>query len=280
MINGNKINEVTSILKQLVIGRYSIALAGAHAKATVDEESDIDIYLFVEETKPYEERLTIIKQFADLNRPIYMSKQFDEAQWGGSLDFYYQGTPIEVVIRTFANEEKRIHECMQGTFEIIPATWTSNGYYTFIYLSELSFIVPLDDSTHFINNWKDQIKDYPLLLKKAIIKRFYARANVWLNNFHYKSAIHRLDTLFTAPIVLHTILDMIQIIYALNEKYYMGDKKCQQALEKLDYCPKVLLDNLPFLLSTENDANYLNKQHELLCVIRDDLKNEINKVIY
>ncbi|MFA7126406.1 MAG: nucleotidyltransferase domain-containing protein [Bacilli bacterium] len=280
MKNNSKINEVVNMLKKLVNNRYSIALAGAHAKETADEQSDIDIYLFVDETKPYQERLDIVKQFADSNRSVYVSKQFDEAPWGGSIDFYYQGTPIEVVIRTFVNVERRIKECIQGTFEIIPAAWTSNGYYTFIYLSELSFIIPLDDATEFIKHSKEQIKNYPLLLKKAIIKRFYSRANVWLDNFHYISAIRRIDLLFTTPIVLHTILDMIQVIYALNEKYYMGDKKLQQALEKLNYCPNLLIDNLQFLLSTTYNADYLGKQHQLLCMIRDDLKSEINKLMY
>ncbi|MDD4212877.1 MAG: nucleotidyltransferase domain-containing protein [Bacilli bacterium] len=278
-IINNKINEIVDMLKKLVIGRYSIALAGAHAKGTADEASDIDIYLFVDETKSYQERLDIVKKIADVNRPIYVSKQFDEAPWGGSIDFYYHGTPIEVVVRTFSHIEKRLHECTLGIFEIIPAAWTSNGYYTFIYLSELSFIVPLDDSTNFIAYCKEQVKDYPLLLKKAIIKRFYSRSNIWLNNFHYKSAIQRMDVLFTTPIVLHTVLDMIQVIYALNDKYYMGDKKIQQSLETLNYCPNILIENLQFLLSTGYNVDYLNKQHEILCVIRDNLKNEMNKVM-
>ncbi len=275
----NKINDIVNMLKTVAIGRCSIALAGAHAKGVADDDSDIDIYLFVDDTKPYQERLDIVKTFADFDKPIYISKQYDDTPWGGNMDFHYQGIPVEVVVRTFANVEKRINECFEGYFEIIPATWTSNGYYTFIFLSEISFIVPVYETDNFIGYYKDKLQEYPSLLKKTIIKRFYFRANTWLDNFHYKSAVKRKDVLFTSPIVMHTILDMIQIIYALNEKYFTGDKKLYDSLKQLKYCPIELIDNLQFLLSTSFDFEHLNKQHELLCTIRDNIKKEINKQI-
>ena len=47
-----KINDITTILKQTVEGKCAIALAGAHAKGVADAASDLDIYIFAEKEKP------------------------------------------------------------------------------------------------------------------------------------------------------------------------------------------------------------------------------------
>lgn len=270
----NKINKITDILKSTVTGECTIALAGAHAKGESDFDSDIDFFMFVNELKPFEERQGIIQESSDEGANLWVSETLD-FPWGGSMDFTFDGTPVEVTVRTISQTEKRINECLEGQFEIIPQTWTSNGYYSYIYLSELSFIKPIWDPNGFIADYQNLIKIYPSKLKKAIIDCFFARANTWINNFHYSSAIKRMDLLFTGPIVLHTILDIIQVIFALNEKYFTGDKKLEAALVKMPYCPKDLLENLEFLLSAPRCQESLEKQ----CSILRDIVNDVERVI-
>ncbi|MCL2507700.1 MAG: DUF4037 domain-containing protein [Oscillospiraceae bacterium] len=267
----NIINELTAVLKRTANGSCSIALAGAHTKGTADADSDLDFYMIVEDVKPYGEILEIIQSVADNVFSIYISSDFDETPYGGSIDFRYQGIPIETTVHTASRLSQRVNECLDGKFEIIPQTWTSNGYYTFIYLSELHFIQPLYDPNEVIKTYKSKLKQYPEKLRESIVDCFFERANTWLNNFHYESAIQRSDVLFTAPIVLHTILDMIQVIFALNRKYFYGDKKLQSALARMPYCPVELLDNLEFLLSASSDSNILEKQCAILRDIRDEL---------
>lgn len=97
------------------------------------------------------------------------------------------------------------------------------------------------------------------------------RANTWIDNFHYESAVRRADILFTAPIVLHTVMDMIQVIFALNRVYFTGDKKLEAALSKMECCPAALRSNLAFLLSTPRDPEQLDLQRQLLRQVRDEL---------
>lgn len=274
----DKINRVVEMLKSTVNGDCALALAGAHAKGTTDIDSDIDIFMFVADPKSFEERFKIIKEFSDVGTTPWVSDKFDYP-WGGSMDFSFEGTPVEIVIRTLPQMEKRIIECLNGQFEIIPQSWTSNGYYTFTYFSELSFIKPIWDPNGLIKNYQKQTKSYPPKLKKAIIDCFFTRANTWINNFHYDSAIRRTDLLFTSSIVLHTILDIIQVIFALNEEYFAGDKKLEASLSKLPYCPKELLENIEFLLSTSRNTKQLQKQHDILCCIINDVEIMINQSI-
>lgn len=264
-----KLRSLTQILKQTVRGSCAIALAGAHAKGMADPDSDIDIYLFAEEERPFAQRQQIIASAADPGTNFWVSPSFDDAPWGGSMDFSYQGTPVEVVGRTLSRMDQVLDECLEGTFSILPATWTSNGYYTYIYLSELSFLKLLWDPQGILARYQAKAAVYPEALRRRILEVFLERAGTWMGNFHYESAVKRGDRLFSAPIVLHTLLDMIQVVFALDRVYFPGDKKLEQALRQLPGCPKLLLEELPTLLS--GDPGDFPRQKEILYQLWQEL---------
>ena len=60
-----KITELVEYLKGTVEGKCAIALAGAHAKGAADASSDIDIYVFAERAKPFEERKALLSAIAE-----------------------------------------------------------------------------------------------------------------------------------------------------------------------------------------------------------------------
>ncbi|MGN1048571.1 MAG: DUF4037 domain-containing protein, partial [Eubacteriales bacterium] len=207
---------------------------------------------------------------------VSVSGSFDAAPYGGSIDFYYNGIPVETTVKYFSNIKRRIDECLDGHFEIIPQTWTSNGYYTYICLSEISAIKPVFETDGFIKEQKRRTQQYPEALRKTILGCFMARACTWMNNFHYDSAINRADYMFCAPIVLHTVFDLIQVIFAINRVYFFGDKRLEKALLDLPYCPASLTDNLLFLMQSSTDIEQLQKQHEILKGIIEELNKKID----
>lgn len=260
-----KIKDLVEHLKNTAEGKCAIALAGAHAKGAADASSDIDIYIFAERAKPWEERTALLSAIADPGTTPWVDKCFDAAPWGGGMDFRYQGTPVEAVGRTIARMEQVIGDCLAGKYEIIPATWTSNGYYTFIYLCELSFLKPVWDPDGILAAWQTKTAVYPEPLRRAIMTDFLGRSGTWMENFHYESAVRRGDILFTAPIVLHTLMDMVQVVFALNRTYFTGDKKLEAALAKLPVCPDALRpESLDLLLTAPRDPQILEEQRQLL----------------
>ncbi len=271
-----KIDRLVQIILKTLDGKCAIALAGAHAKGTADESSDIDLYIYAEGAKPWEERRAIIAAAADPGTGFWVDESFESNPWGGSMDFQYQGTPVEATARTLGYTRRIVADCLEGRYRIIPATWTSNGYYTFIHLCELSFVRPIHDPDGVLAQLQEQARVYPPKLKRAIYQDFMGRASTWLWNFHYDSAIARQDLLFCAPIVQHTVLDMVQVIFALNERYFTGDKKLEKALRSMEYCPAALLENLEFLLTTPRDASLLARQRTLLREIYGELRESAN----
>lgn len=266
-----KIETVVQLMKQTAAGPCAVAIAGAHAKGTADSSSDLDVFMFADAYKSYEERCRLIKAVADPNMPIWISKDAEAAPWGGSMDFGLGGTPVEVNFRTFAMTDRIVADCMDGKFEIIPATWTSNGYYTFIYLSELHFIKPVWDPESRLSAYRQKVSVYPEPLRQSIIQTFMARAGTWLNNFHYDTAIKRCDALFIAPILVHALMDMTQVIFALNRKYFTGDKKLKKQLLAMPICPSILKNELAFLLNADQNEEGFARQREILRAAREEL---------
>lgn len=259
-----KIHTLVELLKETTQGKCAIALAGAHAKGTADASSDIDLYVLAEQAKSREQCVELIRSIADPGTTPWVD-DFDAAPWGGGMDFVYQGTPVEAVGRTLPRMDQVIGDCLKGKFEIIPATWTSNGYYTFIYLCELSFIKPVWDPDGVLAAYQKKVSVYPEPLRRAIMETFLGRAGIWMDNFHYESAIRRGDVLFTTPIVLHTVMDMVQVVFALNRIYFTGDKKLEAALANMPYCPEALRpEQLDILFTASRNPKHLEQQRQLL----------------
>ena len=256
--------ELVEVMKTVTASECSIALAGSRAYGRADDESDIDIYMLVDDVKHHDEIVEIIKTIADKNADISVSASFDFAPYGGGIDFRYHGIPVEVTVKYYSMIKKRLDDCLEGKFEIIPQTWTSNGYYTYISASEIDFIKPIWDPSGFIAEYKEKFRIYPEKLRRSIISRFMERAYTWINNFHYESAIRRGDFMFTSACVLHTVHDLIQVIFALNRVYFKGDKKLETAIKRLPYCPREFADNLLFLMQASDDRKILEKQYEIL----------------
>ena len=266
------ITDIAETLKQITTGECSIALAGSRAYGGADDESDIDIYMLVDDVKPHDEIVAIIKTIADEDSGVSVSASFDFAPYGGGIEFTYQGVPVEVTVKYYTMIKQRLDDCLEGRFEVIPQTWTSNGYYTYISASEISFIEPVYDPTGFVAECKDKLRVYPEKLRRSIISCFMERAYTWINNFHYESAIRRGDFMFTSACVLHTVQDLIQVIFAVNRVYFKGDKKLELAIKELLYCPKEFSDNLLFLMQASEATEHLQKQYEIL----RDTVNELN----
>ena len=122
----------------------------------------------------------------------YVAEDVTQFPWGGSIDFVYEGSPVEVTVRTMDQAEAVVSQCLEGKIQVYPAAWTTNGYYNYIYLAEFSFLRPLDDSTGFLARCRAQCEPYPPRLQAAVVRHFLAQGSMWLGNFHYDSAIHQM----------------------------------------------------------------------------------------
>jgi hypothetical protein len=264
------INALLPVYRAAVQGRYAIALAGAHAKGHWDAGSDIDIFLLADELKPLEERQALVSDLGGSSR--YIEDQLDQNIWGSSMDFVYQGIPVETTVRSIQRMQSVVTDCAAGRFHVAPTIWTVQGYYDFAYLAEASFLQPLDDPWGILAGIKALVDPYPQEFRRAAVDYFLPRAGYWMESFHYLSAIERADFVYTSGILQQSFHHLVQVLFPLNERFFSGDKRIAVQLSQLPFCPPALLDQLDFLLGTPRQVADLRCQRDLFRQILDEVK--------
>lgn len=97
--------------------------------------------------------------------------------------------------------------------------------------------------------WKKEVSHYPEALRQSALHRFMREAAFWPNNPHYLSAIERVDLIYATAIVQHTLHALIQVLFALNREYFLGEKQLAPAMDKLSLRPQGLSDRIRHMLN-------------------------------
>lgn len=253
------------LLRQFVRGEYGIALGGAHAKGVDDPESDIDLYVFARNILPSDERHKLCENFGVDSTTL--TAWGDDAEFiQAGTDFYFQGKKIECWFRNIDYIDAIIAECQAGIVKHSLLTWTVMGFYNHCTLSDLHNMCPLDDPHGVLARWQSEVGVYPPKLREAIISRYTRAAQFWPDNFHYKSAVERDDAIYTAGIVQQVIHNLIQVVFALNQAYFPGDKKLVVAMSHLAIKPERFTERIHQLLFPGANPNpaMLNEQRQAL----------------
>ena len=266
--------ELLPLVRQFARGEYAIALGGAHAKGTADSESDLDLYLFANSVLPTDERTRMTVAFSPEVTGAY-SWQDDLPFSDTGTDFYFRGMRVEVWLRNAERIERTIAECLDGVLKRDLVTWTTTGFYNHCALSDVKVMVPLEDPFGIIARWKSQVGGYPRKLRDAIIAQHLPAARFWPDNFHYKSAVERVDVIYATGIVQQVMHNLLQVLFALNESYFPGDKNLGVALDHLPRQPAEVRRKVESLLWPAAPATRetLRAQAEALRSLLEDVKS-------
>ena len=270
---GAVVGELAPLVRSLGRGRYGIALGGAHAKGVDDAESDIDIYLFADEALPNDERARLCREFSPHIDAVVAWGDTANFEQAGS-DFHYGGRKVECWLRGIRYVSDIIAECRAGIVRHSLVTWTVMGYYNYCTLSDLDKLVVVDDPHGVLANWKAAVRPYPPELRRAIVARFMQAALFWPDNFHYKSSVERADLIYVMGIVHQVAHNLIQVVFALNETYFPGDKKLGPALAHLQVRPPEFEGRIARLLypGAAPDTDTLRRQRAELAALASEVK--------
>ena len=208
-------------------------MGGAHAKGVDDAESDIDLYVFGRQALSGEERTRLCEQPGCSVESVVSwgdTREFSQA----GTDFRFRGRKIECWLRSIEYVSNIVAECKAGVVRHDFVTWTVMGFYNYCTLSDLNEMIPVDDPYGILARWKSEVSEYPWRLREAIIGGHMRAAKFWPDNFHYKSAIERRDVIYVTGIVQQVIANLIQVVFALNQAYFPGEKKLDVALSHLE----------------------------------------------
>jgi len=242
------LNELMDQLSQ-VPGVVAVVLGGSYARGTQHATSDLDVGLYYREAQPF--AIEAIRKVANDISCDGSPTVTDFYRWGqwvnggawiqtaaGKVDFLYRN--LDQVERTIADAEQGIshHDYPQQ-----PAY----GFYSVIYLAETQVCIPFYDPDGEIAQLKNRVAQYPPKLKEKLISD-----SLWSAEFtlaHGRGFAEKGDVYNTVGCLTRTAANLTQVLFALNEIYFMSDKKVMETIANLDLVPPSYVAELSQILA-------------------------------
>jgi Domain of unknown function (DUF4037) len=251
------IDDIVPIVKEWDVGRYAISIGGSTGKGLIDAYSDLDFRLFYE--RP---RLGPDVQPETWSRLIAAIACWKE-----------RGINIDGVwARSLQEMDAQLDCWLNG--ELIPddITWAVWGYYL---LPDLYHQAIVEDPYGIIRGWKQRLQHYPPRLKQALLDKHMGALRYWRIDYHYVSKVKRGDVVFLAGLSAKLVHHIMQVLFAINETYFVGDGQNLEFAEKFRYRPPALSARVAAALYPPPSDTMLETQREVLLGLIDDVEQMV-----
>ncbi|SRR6266568_181930 len=224
MRNPQFIQSIVDKLKN-VKGIKAIVLGGSWASGTQRPDSDIDLGLYYSEDRPLDidHIRKIASELNDFPNPIVT----DLGGWGkwvnGGAWLTIQGQRVDFLYRNIDFVSSIIDDCNTGKIQSDYWQQPPYGFHSYIYCTETQICKILYDPKGVIQALKAQVARYPQPLKSKIINAFAWDAQFTLEVS--RKVAKRGDTYFVAGCLTRIASDLVQVLYALNETFFISDKR-------------------------------------------------------
>ncbi|MDQ0108969.1 putative nucleotidyltransferase [Chitinophaga terrae (ex Kim and Jung 2007)] len=252
------LDGITNKLKNIE-GVKAVVLGGSFAMGMATETSDLDIGIYYSEQNPFDiESIKLIaEKIADKEQPVVTAFY----EWGpwvnggawiktkyGKVDFLYKN--IDQISRTIEKAKEGIWE---NDFEQQPPY----GFSSLIFLAETNNCIPVYDPDNLIKKLKERVIEYPPKLKQSVVQQ-----SLWSADFtiwQAESFAAKDDTYNTVGCLTRAVKNIVMALFAINERYPMGDKRAINILEQ----------------STTKPEDFSQRINKILCCIEGGLTDNV-----
>ena len=208
-----------------VPGVAAVALGGSVARGTAQPDSDLDLGIYYDPEHPLDlEALQALATALDDRHP--QRPLTDIGGWGPWINgggwLIVAGRRVDWLYRDLARVEAVIEECRTGHSTLSHQPGHPHGFHSHIYLGEIAYALPLADPGGRLVRLKALAVPYPPALKRSITQTFLWQAGFALEIATKPAA--RGDVAYVAGCLFECIVDLIQVLYALNERYFVNEK--------------------------------------------------------
>lgn len=232
-----------------VPGVAAIVLGGSYAAGTHHAASDLDIGLYYLESSPFS--IDAIRQIADsvsTRGPATVTGFYEWGPWvnGGAWIHTQQGK-VDFLYRNLDQVRRTIAEAHQGISHHDYDQQPTFGFYSVTYLAETQICLPLYDPNGLIAELKRQVEIYPPRLKERLIAD-----SLWSAEFTLLFAREYAaqgDTYNTVGCLTRVVSNLTQALFALNERYFIRDKKVMDTVAGFPNVPQGYVEELQRILA-------------------------------
>ena len=221
-----------------VDGLQAIVLGGSWASNTHRPDSDIDLGLYYREDAPLDIKHVrkIANDLNDFADPVVT----ELGGWGtwvnGGAWLTIKGQRVDFLYRNIDFVSTIIDECNRGETRFDYLQQPPYGFYSYFYCAETQQCKILYDPQRAIVGLKSKISGYSELLKSTIINSF-----LWQAEFSLEVAKKSANTgnvFYVAGCLTRIACGLVQVLYALNETYFVSDKRLNKDLEQFNLKPQ------------------------------------------
>lgn len=215
-----------------------VVLGGSRATNTHHPGSDIDIGLYYSEARPF--AIPAIRAIAESVSAGDAPTVTEFYEWGtwvnGGAWVGTRAGKVDLLYRNLEQVERTITEAQRGIIRHDYAQQATYGFYSVIYLAEVRHCVPLHDPRGHLAHLKQRVRRYPRRLKRHIVSSF-----LWAAQFTLMTArdfARKGDIYNTVGCLTRAAAALTQVLFALNDTYFMTDKQAMQAIERFAVAPR------------------------------------------
>jgi hypothetical protein len=253
----NTITKIVDSIKQ-INGVRALVLGGSRARGSHNINSDIDIGIYYDSSigldiSGIQQAATIID---DAGRDNLVTPIGGWGPWingGGWLSVNHY--PVDFLYRDLNKVSTVMEQCLSGVITIDYQPGHPHGFINSIYFSEIALCKVLWDPSGIIGEMKASTIPYPPEVKKAIIEKFFWEATFALDTG--RKGIYKTDLAYIAGCCFRSLSCLNQVLFALNECYWMNEKGAVAIADSFSIAPK----------------QYANKVNTILSLVTDDRDN-------
>ena len=269
------ISLIENIVTQLTLvrGVQAIVLGGSYASEMQHPDSDIDIAIYYSEAQllDTEHIRAVATAMNDAPNPTVT----DLGEWGrwvnGGAWLTIQGQRVDFLYRNSDFVSRTLDNCINGIFEIDYLQQPPYGFYSYMYCAETQICKPLYDIDNTLSMLKAKVAIYPHALKHSIIQQ-----NLWSATFSLENgqkAAKRGDVYFTVGCVTRAVSMLIQVLYSLNETYFLSEKNLAKHTSIFKVLPRSFPNRVEAILSNlGSDADELTRSISSTYSLLSDLQ--------
>jgi predicted nucleotidyltransferase len=218
-------------------GVGAVVLGGSWARGAATTGSDIDLGIYYDGAKP-----PAVADMRELARKLEGSDNplvTERGEWGpwvnGGAWLEIEGREVDWLYREIERVARVIGECSQGRVGCDYSLGHPHGFHNHIYLAEIFHCEALHDPEGVIGDLKSRVSPYPAALKREIIRKYLFDSRFMLDLG--KKSAGRGDVFHVAGCLFRCIAAMVQVLFALNERYFMNEKGAVAAIDSFPLRP-------------------------------------------
>lgn len=171
-------------------------------------------------------------------------------------------------MRTIGEIDAQLDAWLSGQVVPQPMVWTLWGYHL---LTDLANQAVIHDPDGIVAGWQARLTPYPRALQQAIIHKHMGSLDYWRSDYHYRSKVERDDAVFLAGMAARLVHDMMQVLFAVNRTYYVGDGDNLRYAAGFAIQPTNFAERVGAILYPPQTDDMFTAQYQAIIALIDDI---------